>query len=177
MTQRKILTTAIMAALSGPVSGQSNAVAVEFFGMPAPSTVDERADVYTAAKVKITYANGKSRILDLKYHTLTNTTAQIGDAVVGGLFDANDAPLTDSFGQLASDAPDGNSLMDIPGMRADDPATSRPLALVTNFEYRETPPDWPDVTTYTSYWSKLPATIGLTKIDQDKFSGLLDTVG
>jgi hypothetical protein len=54
VSQRKILATAILAALSGPAGAQSNAFAVESFGMPAPSTVDERADVYTAAWVKIT---------------------------------------------------------------------------------------------------------------------------
>ena len=176
MTQRKILTTAILVALSGPVSAKGNAFAVEFFGMAPPSTVFERADIYTTARVKVTYVNGKSRMLDLEYHTLANTTDEIDGNVVGGLFDVNDAPITDSHGQMASDAPDGNSLMDIPGMRAADPAGNRPLALVTNFEYREVPPDYPDVTTYTSYWSKLPATIGLSKIDQDKQTGTLEVV-
>ncbi|MBS1110079.1 MAG: hypothetical protein H6Q88_2071, partial [Anaeromyxobacteraceae bacterium] len=41
---------------------------VEFLGMAPPSTVDERADVYTAAKVKLTYRNGRSETLDLKFH-------------------------------------------------------------------------------------------------------------
>ncbi len=176
MTQPKILTTAILVALSGPVSAKGNAFAVEFFGMAPPSTVFERADIYTTARVKVTYVNGKSKLLDLEYHTLANTTDEIDGNVVGGLFDVNDAPITDSYGQMASDAPDGNSLMDIPGMRAADPAGNRPLALVTNFEYREVPPDYPDVTTYTSYWSKLPATIGLSKIDQDKRTGTLEVV-
>ncbi len=176
MTQRKILTTAILAALSGPVSANGNGFAVEFFGMPSPSTVEERADIYTKAQAKITYVNGTSKLVDLKYHTLTNTTDNIGGEIVGGLFDANESPLLDSYGQMASDAPDGNSLMEIPGMRTDDPAASSRLALVTNFEYREVPPDYPDVTTYTSYWSKLPMTTGLTRVDQDRRSGALEVV-
>jgi uncharacterized protein len=176
VTQPKILTTAILVALCGSVSAKGNAVAVEFFGMPAPSTVDERADIYTAARVQVTYVNGESKMHDLAYHTLANTADEIGGNVVGGLFDANDGPIEDKFGQMASDAPDGNSLMDIPGMQAADPADNRPLALVTNFEYREAPPDYPDVASYTSYWSKLPATIGLTKIDQDKRTGALEAV-
>jgi len=176
MTQRNILTAAVLAALSGPVSAKSNAFAVEFFGMPAPSTVEERASVYTSARVMITYVSGRSEMLDLKYHALTHTTDLVDGQVVGGLFDASDAPIMDSYGQMASDAPDGNSLMEIPGMRAEDPAVSRPLALVTNFEYREVPPDYPNVTTYTSFWSKLPATMGLTKIDQDKTTGRLSAV-
>jgi len=125
VTQRKILTTAILVALSGPVSAKGNAFAVEFFGMAPPSTVFERADIYTTARVKATYVNGKSRMLDLEYHTLANTTDEIDGNVVGGLFDVNDAPITDSHGQMASDAPDGNSLMDIPGMQAADPAGNR----------------------------------------------------
>ena len=79
---------------------------------------------------------------------------------------------------MASDAPDGNSLMDVRGMRADAPRRNCPLALVTHFEYREQPPGYPDYPdlftgTFTSYWSKLPATMGLSRIDQDKRTGAL----
>ena len=74
---------------------------------------------------------------------------------------------------MASDAPDGTSLMKIRGMRAVQPKNNRALALVTQFEYREVPPDYPNVSTYTSFWSKLPATMGLARLDQNKRTGAL----
>ena len=57
---------------------------VEFLGMPAPSSVEERADIYTNAKMKVEYINGKSRIFDLQYHALMNTTDLVSGNVVGG---------------------------------------------------------------------------------------------
>lgn len=182
----KAITAAVSAALtmmSLPEGAGAAPVvkSVEFFDMPAPSSIHERADIYTEAKMKVTYVNGKSRTFDLKYHPLMKTTDMIGGNVVGGLFDYGDDPIVDGYGQMASDAPDGNSLMDIPGMRAANPRMSRALALVTQFEYREVPPDYPDYPdaytgTYTSYWSKLPAAMGLSRLDQDKRTGALEVV-
>lgn len=151
---------------------------VEFIGMPAPSSVDERADIYSKAQMKVTYRSGKSKTYDLKYHQLMATADLIKGNIVGGLWDHNDTPITDAYGQMASDAPDGNSLMEIPGMRAYNPAKNRALAMVTQFEYREQPPGYPDYMSgpYTSYWSKLPATMGLSKINQDKKSGALTVI-
>ena len=151
---------------------------VDFIGMSAPSSIDERADVYTKAKVKVIYKNGMSKIFDLQYHQLMGATDVIKSNIVGGLWDKNDNPITDGYGQMASDAPDGNSLMDIPGMRAADSCKNNALAMVTNFEYRETPTGYPGHLTsaYTSYWSKLPAAMGLSKLEQDKKTGALEVV-
>ncbi len=167
--------TAGLTFLAAPTARAHDAKvsSVEFVGMPAPATVDERADVYTAAKVIVTYRNGKSETLDLKFHKLADTTDVVGGNVVGGFVDSRGIAITDSFGQLASDAPDGNSLMVIPGLRAADPRHANGLALVTQFEYRELPPNYPAVTTYDSYWSRLPAPTGLSRLDQDKRSGAL----
>ena len=171
---------ALVMAASLHSSGQTPSApavsSVEFIGMSAPSTLDERADVYTKAKVKVTYRNGNSRTFDLAYHQLMATTEQVGGHVVGGLWDSTGAPLTDQYGQMASDAPDGNSLMEVPGLRALRPWTSRPLALVTHFEYRETPAGYPDFLAdpYASQWSKYPAAMGLTRVDQDKRTGELN---
>ena len=150
---------------------------VEFVGMSPPSTVEQRAGIYTQAQMKITFSNGKSQILDLKYHQLMATADVIDNQVVGGLFDAQGAPLTDGQGQMASDAPDGTSLMKIRRMQAAQPRDNRALALVTQFEYREVPPDYPDASTYTSFWSKLPATMGLAQLDQNKRTGALAVMG
>jgi hypothetical protein len=76
---------------------------------------------------------------------------------------------------MASDAADGTSLLDIPGMKAANPAKSRPLAMVVNFEYKELPPNNDDIIA-GSFWSKLPATIGLARLDQNKKTGALEAV-
>jgi hypothetical protein len=145
---------------------------VEFIGMPAPSTAAEKADVYTTAQMKVTYQNGKSRTYALKYHQLMATGDVVKQRVVGGLYDANGTPLYDALGQIASDAPDGNSLMTVPGMRAANPAKSHALALVTQYEYRGLPP----AGLSGDFWGKLPAAMSMAKIDQNKRSGALEVV-
>lgn len=57
---------------------------VEFIGMSPPSTVQERADIYTKAQLKVTYANGQTESFDLKYHLLMGTTDIVKNQVVGG---------------------------------------------------------------------------------------------
>ncbi len=145
---------------------------VEFIGMDAPASVDEKADVYTAAKMKVSYRNGKTRTYDLKYHQLMGTTDIVGGELVGGLHDVNGAPLTDDDGQMASDAPDGSSLIAVPGLRATKPWRDRALALVNQYEYKELPPN--DGVSTGSFWSKLPAAMSLSILSQDKRSGALE---
>ena len=152
-----------------PGGESSRLASVELIGMPAPATAEEKASIYTGAQMKLTYRNGKTRVYDLAYHPLMNTTDEINGNVVGGLWDYYGSPLTDANGQLASDAPDGNSLMQIPGMRAAAPRGSHTLALVTQYEYKELPPAGET----GSFWSKLPATMSLARVDQDQRSGAL----
>jgi len=116
--------------------------------------------------------NGKTEDFDLVYHQLMGTTDSLNGKVIGGLYDVDGKPLNDKDGQMASDAADGTSLLDIPGMKALNPATARPLALVVNFEYKELPPNSTGVL-QSSHWSRLPAVIGVAKLDQDKKTGAL----
>ncbi|MHB1400282.1 MAG: PhoX family protein [Trichloromonadaceae bacterium] len=174
----KTRTLALSAVLStliftqGADAGQSNLRSVEFIGMPAPATAQEKADIYTKAQMKITDQRGKTQTIELKYHQLMATTDMIQGKVVGGLYDSFDAPLTDMDGQLASDAPDGTSLMEIPGMRAVNPAKNRALALVTQYEYKELAPN--DGVSSGSFWSKLPALMSLARLEQNKTTGALE---
>lgn len=158
-----------------PLSAQAGlglVKSVEFIGMDAPATAEEKADIYTKAKVKYTYRFGWTKTYDLKYHQLMATTDVIKGRVVGGLFGSNDSALTDRDGQMASDAPDGTSLIDIPGLRSSNPWRFNALALVTQFEYKELPPN--DGASSGGFWSKLPATMGLARVDQNRFSGALE---
>jgi len=55
-------------------------------------------------------------------------------------------------------------------MRADHPRDNRALALVAPYEYKELPPEGES----GSFWGRLPATMSLAEIDQDKRSGALE---
>lgn len=167
-----VMAPTVQATGTSPAEVSANVKSVEFIGMDAPASVEEKADIYTRAKVRYTYVNGRTRMYDLTYHQLMGTTEMINGKVVGGLYDSYGNPLMDKDGHMASDAADGTSLMDIPGMKSANSSTKRPLAMVTQFEYKELPPN--DGVSTGSFWSKLPALMGLTAVDQDKKSGSLE---
>ena len=52
---------------------------------PPPATPEQKADVYSSAKIKVTYANRRTQILDLAYHQLMATGETVNGKVVGGL--------------------------------------------------------------------------------------------
>jgi secreted PhoX family phosphatase len=175
-------TPAVMAYGSPSKVIPANVESVEFIGMDAPATAEEKADVYTTAQMKITYRNGRSRrdsrtytkTYTLKYHQLMTTTDEINGKLVGGLYNVADDPIYDTQGQqITSDAPDGNSLMQIRGMRAANPWKNQALALVTQYEYRGLTTGLPPLDPGEDYWSRLPATMSQAMIDQDKRTGVL----
>ncbi|MGB7739690.1 MAG: alkaline phosphatase PhoX [Steroidobacteraceae bacterium] len=150
-----------------PASVQS----VEFIGMAAPDTVEERAMVYTEAAVKVTYRNGKTQMFPLSFHELHNTLTTINGVTAGDLYDQYGNVLLDPALQpQRSEAPDANSLLDVPGAKSDDPSKRR-LFLVTHHEY-----DWIDTLGNDNY-GKQPMTMNLASIDQDKKTGEMKTVG
>lgn len=63
------LSIAVAAALTLPLTGCNDGdgprwlAAVEFIGMPAPTTADEKADVCPSAKIKYVYSDGKNETL------------------------------------------------------------------------------------------------------------------
>lgn len=143
---------------------------VEFIGMDAPSTIEQKADMYSDAKMVVTYTDGRIKIIDMVYNKLFDTTDSLGGSIIGGLFDHLDAALNDNDGQMASDAPDGTALMMIPGLKASG-ATSHSLAMVSQFEYKSLPPN--DGVSTGEFWSRLPAATGLTLLDQGTSDGKL----
>ncbi|HYE35939.1 PhoX family protein [Methylocaldum sp.] len=154
---------------AGLVDAAPTVKSIEFIGMSVPVTADEKTDIYSKAQVKVVYRNGKSQTYDLSYHELMGTADAMAGHLVGGLYDDHDHLLTDADGQIASDSPDGNSLMLIPGMKAADATRNEALALMTQYEYKELPPAGQS----GRFWSKLPATASLAKLDQDKSTGAL----
>jgi secreted PhoX family phosphatase len=145
---------------------------VEFIGMDAPETLDERAGTYTRAKVKVTYANRRSQVFPLSYHELHNTESAFDGITVGDLYDQYGNVLHDPSGApQRSETPDANSLLEVRGARSDDPKKRR-LFLVTHHEYdwldKQDPPE--------DQYGKQPMTMNLATIDQDKKSGKMTTV-
>ncbi len=187
--QRRTLTLALILALTATASAAPAALAdrnddgeakpskaavksVEFFSMAPPSTPDQKTDVYSTAKVKVTQKNGRSTTYDLAYNQLMATGDTVNGKVVGGLIDVNGDPITDDLGQINSNGPDGTSLIEIPGMKPADQKSSKALALVTQYEYRSVPPVG-DRFTEDDYWSRLPATMSMASLDQNKRTGAL----
>ena len=166
---------AVLGALSVAGCSDSNdtrnqaVTKVDFIGMDAPATTEQKADMYSGARVVYTFESGATAEYQLQYHKIFDTTTTVGGNVVGGLYSAVGS-LGDNDGQMASDAPDGTSLMMIGGLSVPG-ATGNPLAMVTQFEYKSLPPN--DGVSTGEFWSKLPAATGLALLDQDKGSGLL----
>ena len=143
---------------------------VQFNGMPAPDTDEERAKTYTEASVTVTYGNGRAQTFPLGYRELHDTLSTFGGVTVGDLYDQFGNVLLDPAGApQRSETPDANSLIDLPGARSGDPQKRR-LFLVTHHEY-----DWID-TLGTDNYGKQPMTMNLAAIDQDKRTGELTTV-
>lgn len=183
--KKTIIATGIIAALglagcnnsdNTPANTTKTVSSVEFIGMNAPSTPEQRADVYTEAKVKVNYSDGTSDTQALKYNQLFATGDSISGKTVGGLYDSvgnvlQDSSVPASTIQYVAETPDANSLMSIPG--ADATAlnvTGNPLFMVTHYEYIN------DDNSGASQYGALPMAMSLTTIDQDKSTGALSTV-
>lgn len=141
---------------------------VEFIGMNVPSTVDEMAQAYSAAKVRVYTTDTEFKDYPLSYNVLFRTKDKVGTNpnVAGQLYNHNMEPLKDPYGEpLLAETPDSNSLLKI-----DDK-----LFLVSHLEY-----DWilsNGVQAYKEpdWYSRAPMNMLLTNIAQDA-SGKLTAV-
>lgn len=170
MLKKRFLAAAVGVALAGAgaspviaaVKGTIPVKSVEFIGMTAPETAEQRAAAYTTAKVKVTFKSGGSRVYDLHYNALFHNTDTIGGVTAGAAYDVTGTPLLDSNGNpTLAETPDANSLIRIPARGGDK------LFLVTHFEY-----DWLD-TAGADQYGKQPMTMSLANIEQDGKSGEL----
>lgn len=146
---------------------------VEFSGMAAPVSDEERAQAYTNASVIVTYSNGQQKISPLTYHTLFYTTDAIDGVTAGAVYDSKGKPFIDYSADVATpfvaDTPDGQSLFQLKGA----PKTGKgghPLYLVTQYEYvtRDNAGN--------STYGKLPMSMSLGTVDQNKLNGDLSVV-
>lgn len=176
---------AIAESAAQPVSP---VVKVEFIGMPAPATMQEAAEVFSAAAVRVHHADGSIRTESLRYHTLYRTGQALpsthgATVVAGGYFDLQHRPVLDNSvspaAQAFSDGPDGQSLLSLPAAHSIPGVRGNPLFLVTQFEYltadqgsggqRPTPAEH-------ELYGRLPSQIAVATLDQDPSSGELRVV-
>ena len=162
---------------AGASAGHRGDIAkVEFIGMPAPATVEERAKAYTTAKAKITYRSGRTQTVDLSFGEVYNNVDQIDTQgnPAGTVYDSNGNPILDPSGKpYVSQTPDANSLIRVGG----------DLYLVTHFEYQwldsmgETrfPGGYayPAGTSYFGLYGNLPGKMNLARVEQNKRTGEL----
>ncbi len=168
-----LLPATVLAALGITACGSNDSepavTAVEFVGMPAPSTDQERASAYTKAALKVSYATGTSLTYPLSYNALYYNTDTLTGITGGHVYDVQGNVLKDSNGNpYIAETPDANSLLQVSGA----PATGKggnPLYLVTHFEYV-----WRDSSVPPKdIYGKAPMAMKLATIDQNKSSGAL----
>ncbi|WP_084423286.1 alkaline phosphatase PhoX [Cohnella thermotolerans] len=147
---------------------------IEFVGMSAPVNAQQMAQVYTGASVKVTYSDNTVKTFPLTYKQLFKSTDSVGGTIAGVSVDAKGNPIMDtsvpnSPVPFVSDSPDSNSLFQVPGMSPTS-LGGNPLSLVTHYEY---------ITSNNagkSAYGLVPASMSLTKIDQNKTTGELTPV-
>ena len=177
--KRKPLTAAILTALVATACNNNDndndtpltpaLTSVEFSGMPAPSTDQERASAYTTASVTYVYSDGTKKTSALSFKPLYSSLDVITGVTGGQVYDVNGAVLLDDNGNpFIANTPDANSLLKVEGA----PATGKggnPLYLVTHFEYVSTDSSVPPKDMY----GKAPMAMKLSTIDQNQSSGEL----
>lgn len=177
--QRHRLTSMLAATLTVPLAAiaadraaaasAARAVAIEFIGMPAPQTDDEMIRNYTAARAKVTFSDGKVREYPLAYHTLYKNTDKIATYkgkryAAAQLFDVGMNPIIEPKGDAAlSEAADANTLIQTGGR----------LFLVTHWEYDDVLADGQVASKAPDWQSRMPMTMNLSELDQDKKTGKL----
>ncbi|WP_442598852.1 PhoX family protein [Neobacillus sp. D3-1R] len=140
---------------------------VKFNGMKAPTTVEQMVKTYTDASVEVKYSNGDVKKFPLTYHYLFKSEDKVatnkGEKIAAGIpIDVNGNPIVDPSTPektyFVSDAPDSNSFLN--------PINGN-LYMVTHYEY-----DTMDAAGNSTY-GLVPASMSLTKFNQDKNTGEL----
>ena len=89
---------------------------VEFIGMSAPNTDEERSKMYSDASVKVTYKNGSQETLPLEFKSLFTPGQNISGKIAGATYDVNGNMIKKADGTpYISSAPDSNTLLKVNG--------------------------------------------------------------
>ncbi|RDW16720.1 PhoX family protein [Oceanobacillus chungangensis] len=164
MDKKKLVIPVLSAALLFPsavnVFAQPNkpleVEKVEFVGMEAPKTQEEKSTMYTHAKALVTLSDGTEKTVELDYHSLAKPGEVINGKIVGGAVDVNGNPIRHADGSpIYSTAPDMNSLLSVNGK-------SGKLFLINHFESMP-----------KNEIGEMPKAVYLNTVTQDKKTGEL----
>eukprot|EP00130_Batrachochytrium_dendrobatidis_P008288 XP_006683163.1 hypothetical protein BATDEDRAFT_92910 [Batrachochytrium dendrobatidis JAM81] len=164
MDKKKLVIPVLSAALLFPSSvnvfAQPNKPVevekVEFIGMEAPKTQEEKSTMHTHAKALVTLSDGTEKTVELDYHSLARPGEVINGKIVGGAVDVNGNPITHADGRpIYSTAPDMNSLLSVNGK-------SGKLYLINHFESMP-----------KNEIGEMPKAVYLNTVTQDKKTGEL----
>lgn len=177
--------SALLSACGGgstpAVAAAATPTAAAFTAMAAPSLTDAGAMASTtvASSLKVAYSDGSSQSYQLGYQPFFITGQQVpdgkgGNTLAGAYYDINGNPIIDNSvpaqaRQFFSDAPDGTSLLTVPGAKVTGVKGNTVFAVV-QFEY--TSLDQAGVSAY----GKLPSPIAVLTLDQDPATGKLSLV-
>ena len=155
---------------------------VSFSSMPAPTLANPAAMATTSVGSTMTVNYSDSSTVDFKlaYQPFFVTGDMVADGkggktLSGGYYDINNQPLIDNTvagkeRQFFSDAPDGTSLLSVPGAKVDGVKGNTVFAVV-QFEYTTWAQDGK-----TDMYGKLPSPIAVLTLDQDPQTGKLSLV-
>ena len=147
---------------------------VSFNGMSAPKTVEEMSKAYSNATIDVKYTDGTTKTLPLRYEKLfksTDTFDKNGKQIPAGTpIDAKGNPIMDHSVPndpvpFISDAPDANSLLEPLN------GASGKLHLVSHYEYQTVD------NSGSSAYGRVPASMTLSTLQQDKKTGKLTVAG
>ena len=155
---------------------------VSFSSMPAPTLANPAAMATTSVGSTMTVNYSDSSTVDFKlaYQPFFVTGDMVADVnggktLSGGYYDINNQPIIDNTvagkaRQFFSDAPDGTSLLSVPGAKVDGVKGNTVFAVV-QFEYTTWAQDGK-----TDMYGKLPSPIAVLTLDQDPQTGKLSLV-
>ena len=158
-TRSLLLGSAAAFGLAAAASAQE-IKSVEWVGSDAPATAEQFADMWTNARVRVTYADGTNTETPLGYEMLFSNQQRIGDntAAAGTVYDDHMRPITDPNGKgmaLVFETPDGTMLANVAGK----------LFHLANFEYDALLADGGNPDDVLGLI--LPSSVTLTEVTQD----------
>ncbi|MCJ8009351.1 PhoX family phosphatase [Lederbergia wuyishanensis] len=165
MNKKKVIVPLLSAAILFPTAANvfakpydpiSSVKSVEFVGMEAPDTNEERSKMYSEASITVTLNDGSQKTLPLEYKALARPGEKINGKVVGAAYDVNGNIIKDKKGNpIFSTAPDMNTLLSVNGK-------SGKLYMINHFESMP-----------NNEIGNMPKVVYLNTVIQDKKTGEL----